>query len=91
LFFFIGNTGVLEAEKHSTNDGEPNSSTVHESHHQKEQIVIDNPHDPLTGVTHKIEDVHITVNETTTPMDTTNTDEVKGNSILYDNMKSKYD
>jgi hypothetical protein len=24
-------------------------------------------------------------------MDTTNTDEVKGNSILYDNMKSKYD
>jgi len=62
LFFFIGNTVVIEGEKHSTNNAGPNSSNVTESHHQKEQIIIENPNDPLSAVTHRLEDIHVTVN-----------------------------
>ena len=38
-----------------------------EVHHHKEQLVIENPNDPLSDVTHRLEDIHVTVaNETTT-------------------------
>jgi hypothetical protein len=68
-FRFIGSGIVIESEKHWTNDGEPNSSTVTETHDQKEQLVIDNPNDPMSSVTHRLEDVHVTVeSETSTPV-----------------------
>jgi len=56
---------VLEAETHSTNENDPSSSTGSEVHHHKEQIVIDNPNDPVSDVTHRVEDVHITVKDET--------------------------
>ncbi len=56
---------MIEAETHSTDQ---NSATVTESHHQKEQLIIENPSDPLSTVTHRLEDVHVTVdNEASTP------------------------
>ena len=58
---YSGNAIVIEGEKHSTNNGDPNSSTVSESHHQKEQIIIENPNDPLSTITHHVEDVHVKV------------------------------
>lgn len=59
---------MIEAETHSTNNNDPNSATVTESHHQKEQLIIENPDDPLSTVTHRLEDVHVTVdNEASTP------------------------
>ncbi len=58
---------MIEAETHSTNNNDPNSATVTESHHQKEQLIIENPDDPLSTVTHRLEDVHVTVdNEAST-------------------------
>jgi len=62
LFFFIGNTVVIEGETHSTNNQDPNSPNVTESHHQKEQIIIENINDPISTVTHQLEDIHVTVN-----------------------------
>jgi hypothetical protein len=78
----IGNTVVIEGEKHWTNDGDPNSSMVTESHHQKEQIIIENPNDPLSSVTHRLEDIHVTVNNENTVSVASiddKTHEVKGN------------
>lgn len=54
-----GNTVVIEGEKNWTN----NDAT--ESHHQKEQIIIENPNDPLASVTHRLEDIHVSVNNET--------------------------
>jgi hypothetical protein len=57
---------------------------VTESHHQKEQIIIENPNDPLSSVTHRLEDIHVTVNNENTvsvaPIDD-KTHEVKGNYL----------
>jgi hypothetical protein len=57
---------------------------VTESHHQKEQINIENPNDLLSSVTHRLEDIHVTVNNENTvsvaPIDD-NTHEVKGNYL----------
>ena len=62
--FYLGNAIVIEGEKNWTNNDDP---TVEETHHQKEQIIIENPDDPASTVTHRLEDVHITVqNETST-------------------------
>ncbi len=58
---------MVEAEKHWTNKDDPNAGAVTESHHQKEQLVIENPDDSISTVTHRLEDIHVTVeNETTT-------------------------
>jgi len=66
----IGNTVVIEAEKNWTNNDDPNASNVSESHHQKEQIIIENPNDPVSTVTHQLEDIHVTVkNETVVPIE----------------------
>jgi hypothetical protein len=63
----IGNTVVIEGEKYWTNNDDPN---VTESHHQKEQIIIENPNDPVSNVTHRLEDIHVTVNnETVAPVE----------------------
>ncbi len=78
----IGNTVVIEGETNWTNKGDPNSAAVTESHHQKEQIVIENPDDPVSTITHRIEDVHITVGNETTTTDLTKTEAVQGNYIL---------
>jgi hypothetical protein len=60
---FIGNTVVIEGEKHE-------NLVPTESHHQKEQIIIENPNDPLSSVTHRLEDIHVTVhNEKTVPIE----------------------
>ena len=62
--FHPGNAVVIEGEKNWTNNDDP---AVNEIHHQKEQIIIENPDDPTSTVTHRLEDVHITVqNETIT-------------------------
>ena len=62
-----GNTVVIEGEKNWTNKDAPN---VTESHHQKEQIIIENPNDVLSNVTHRLEDIHVTVSsETTAPVE----------------------
>ena len=62
-----GNTVVIEGEKNWTNKDDPN---VTESHHQKEQIIIENPNDPVANVTHRLEDIHVTVNnETVAPVE----------------------
>jgi hypothetical protein len=56
---------VVEAEKNWTTNQD---GTPAESHQQKEQLVIDNPNDPLSSVTHRLEDIHVTVeNATSTP------------------------
>jgi hypothetical protein len=76
IFYFIelnliiiGNAIVIEGENNWTNSDDPNSGTTTESHHHKEQIIIENPNDPMSSVTHRLEDVHVTVeNETTTPV-----------------------
>jgi hypothetical protein len=66
----IGNTVVIEAEKNWTNNDDPNASNVSESHHQKEQIIIENPNDSISTVTHQLEDIHVTVkNETVVPIE----------------------
>ena len=62
----IGNAVVIEAEKNWTNN---DGSTTTESHHQKEQIIIENPHDPLSSVTQRLEDIHVTVNKETSVLD----------------------
>jgi hypothetical protein len=63
----IGNTVVIEGEKNWTNKDDPN---VTEIHHQKEQIIIENPNDLLSNVTHQLEDIHVTVNnETIVPVE----------------------
>lgn len=62
---------MIEGEKHWTNNDDPNSSSsVTESHHQKEQLIIENPNDPLSTVTHRLEDIHVSVdnNNTSTPI-----------------------
>jgi hypothetical protein len=61
-WLYIGNTVVIEGEKHWTNNEDPNSPSATESHYQKEQIIIENPNDPLSSVTHRLEDIHVTVN-----------------------------
>lgn len=64
----LGQPLVIEAEQHWTNKDAPNATTVTETHHQKEQLVIDNPTDPLSTVTHRLEEIHVTVaDETSTP------------------------
>jgi hypothetical protein len=66
-FFLIG--VVIEGEKHSTNEGDPNSSAVTETHDQKEQLIIENPDDSVSVVTHRLEDVHVTFeHENSTPV-----------------------
>ena len=65
----LGQALVIEAEQHWTNKDEPNAAAVTETHHQKEQLVIDNPNDPLSTVTHRLEEIHVTVdNESPTPL-----------------------
>lgn len=62
----LGNAIVIEAEKNWTNN---DGLTTTESHHQKEQIIIENPHDPLSSVTQRLEDIHVTVNKETSVLD----------------------
>ncbi len=77
----VGNTIVIEGEKHWTNNDGPNSSNVTDSHYQKEQIIIENPNDPLSTITHQLEDIHVTVNnETAVPIED-KTQAIKGNVI----------
>ena len=63
---FVGNTVVIEGEKNWTNS---DGLTTSESHHQKEQIIIENPQDPLSNVTQRLEDIHVTVNKETSVLD----------------------
>jgi len=52
---------VVETEKTLTNADDPNSSTVTETFHQKEKTIIENTNDPVSTVTHQLEQVHVTV------------------------------
>ncbi len=57
---------MLETEKHLKNTDDPN---VTETHHEKEQIIIENTPDSVSTVTHQLEQVHVTVEtESSTPV-----------------------
>lgn len=47
-------------EQHTTNQ---NDSLVTETHTKIEEVIINNPDDPLSTVTQKLEDIHVTVTE----------------------------
>lgn len=66
FFSFVGNTLVIEGEKNWTNTDGLNTSEIH---HQKEQLIIENSQDPLSNVTQRLEDIHVTVNSETSVLD----------------------
>lgn len=57
----LGQTLLMEtSEQHTTNE---NESLVKETHTHKEEVIINNLDDPLSTVTEKLEDIHVTVTE----------------------------